>query len=855
PGWTFGAPVRGRSSSQELPLSDATTDENGGATVSLDMGAHTAPMLRARVKLEGFEADGGRGVRTELSTLVSRQSYLIGHKAERSLSYLDERDPVSVEVVAIGPDSELVAVEDLTRVLIQTKYASVLTKQSNGNFAYESRSSDEVRETVAVSLPAEPVVLSLPLETPGQFRYEYRNAAGQELCSIAFFVAGKGDVAKNLERSGELEIQFADKRWLPGEELEFSLTTPFTGGGLITVERDTVLVEKWFRCDSKSSIQKIRLPETIEGGVYLSVVMARSLDSPDVFLNPLASGIVPVPAARGAREMAVSLDSVERARPGERLSIGFTAPEKGRVVIWAVDEGIHLVSQYEAPDPLSGLLPAAALEVKTYQLMDVLMPEFSLLRKAFAIGGGGGGVGIPRLKMGLNPFKRRRDAPVVFWSGFVPCGLERQEVFYDVPEYFAGRLKIMAVAVAGGAVGVGAEETIIKGDFVLQATTPLFVVPGDEFTASVTVANQLEGDAVSDQVEIVIEPQGGVEVLDVAPGLQTIPVGKERTVSVRCRATDRLGNGELKFTASSGTSRQMTSSSFSVRPGVARAAKVSSGWLRKGSQDVPVEHAMFDEWAERQAVVSTTPLGLAHGLAAYLREYPHGCTEQITSRAFPWLILEDDADFGIDREEAEEAIADTMNQLSRRQGRNGGFGYWAADSAEGFDYLTVYVGHFLSECQRSGFPVPARLYQSTMRRLRKMADAKVSKPYEWKGGIYYSRTRWEAEMRASAIYLLTRNEEVTTNYALKLQDFLEANVPAERWHGDSSAIWLAATWRLLQKESAAGPLVEAHRAALEKPRPEGSGDGSYYYQSKLTREATAFTVLCRHFPEIAKDLS
>ncbi|HSP44292.1 MAG TPA: MG2 domain-containing protein [Luteolibacter sp.] len=543
PEWTFGLSNNNRHDTQVIDLADATTDENGRAKLTLDMEAHTAPMLRARVELEGFEADGGRGVRTSLSTLVSAQAYLIGHKAERSLSYLDERDPVQVEVLAIGPDGKAVAAADITRVLIQTKHVSVLTKQHNGSLAYESQKRDETLESVKISLPAKPQVLKLPMETPGSFRYEYRNASGQALCSIPFHVSGKGDATKNLERSGELEIRFTDKKWLPGEELEFSLTTPFTGAGLITIERDSVLVSKWFKVDSKTSVQTIKLPENIEGGVYLSVVMARALDSPDVFLNPLASGIMPIDAARGDREMAVTIDAVDRVRPGERLAIGYQTPKNGKVVIWAVDEGIHLVSNYQAPDPLRRLLPTAALEVETYQLMDVLMPEFSLLRKALAIGGDGGdegaGAAIPELKMGLNPFKRRRDAPVVFWSGFVNAGPERQEVFYEVPEYFAGRLKIMAVAVADDAVGVGEAQTIVKGDFVLQATTPLFVVPGDEFTASVTVANQLEGDAATDQVKVEVETLGGVEILETPPDSHTIPVGKEATVSYRCRATDR----------------------------------------------------------------------------------------------------------------------------------------------------------------------------------------------------------------------------------------------------------------------------------------------------------------------------
>lgn len=603
PGWTFGMSGADRFASKEIPMADARTDENGKAILPLNLDAHAASMLRARIELEGFEADGGRGVRTELSTLISRQSYLIGHKSEQYLGYLDERDPVSVDLVAIGPDSKPIAVKDLMRVLIQTKHVSVLTKQRNGSLAYVSQPREEAIESVVVALPAKVGKLSLPLKSPGKFRYEFRNAAGQTLCSIPFFVAGKGNASKNLERSGELEIKFPNKKWLPGEELEFSLTTPFTGAGLITIEKDTVLEQMWFQCDSKSSVQKIRLPKNLDGGAYLHVVMARSLDSPDVFLNPLASGIMPIPAARGSREMAVTLDTRDRLRPGERLAIGFTAPKEGSVAIWAVDEGIHLVSKYQAPDPLGRLLPSAALEVKTYQLMDVLMPEFSLLRKAMAIGGGGDGggpgVSIPTLQLGLNPFKRRRDAPVVFWSGFVPCGPERKEIFYEVPEHFAGRLKIMAVAVAPDSIGVGEEEAIVKGDFVLSATTPLFVVPGDEFVASVTVANQLEGAAITDQVAVRIETQGGVEIIESAPEAQTIPAGKEVTLTYRCRATAQLGNAELKFTAASGESRQVSRSSFSVRPGVARAAKVQSGWFRNGSHDVPVNHAMFREFAER----------------------------------------------------------------------------------------------------------------------------------------------------------------------------------------------------------------------------------------------------------------
>ncbi len=853
PGWTFGVAPEGRADSKESILPESTTNDQGQAKIALDLAAQNAPMLNASVEIEAFEADGGRGVRTGLDTLVSRQTYLLGYKAERSLDYLRPSEPTAVEVMAIGRDGRACAVPDLTRVLVHVRHVSVLTKQENGNFAYQSNKRADVIEAVPAPLAVGAQRLELPLQKPGEFRYEFRNAAGDTLCTVPFFVAGTGDAQKNLERSGELEIAFADQTWLPGQEMEFSLTAPFTGAGLVTIEKDRVLSHQWFKLDSKTATLKIQLPQGLEGGAYLHVVMCRALDSPEVFHNPLVSGIKPIRIGRQSRELALNLESPERVRPGEMLTIGLTAAKAGHAVIWAVDEGIHQVSGYTAPDPLRALLPQAGLEVQTWQLMDVLLPEFTLLRKALAIGGDGGGA--PTMKLGLNPFKRRRDAPVIYWSGFVPVGRQRVQVSYRVPEYFAGRLNIMAVGVSPDAIGVAKAATIAKGDFVLTANTPLFVAPGDEFTASLTVANQLEGADITQDIRVQATSEGGLEIVQAAPEQQSIPHNQEKTVQFLCRVKEPLGNAELRFSASAGNCKQEIRSSMSIRPATPRAAVVQSGWFRNGSKDVELKQDLHTEFSERTAVVSTTPLGLAHGLSAYLKEFPHGCTEQITSRAFPWLVLQDDANFGISKEQAAKAISATMDQLSLRQASTGGFGYWYAQDEGSFDYLSIYVGHFLETARSSGFAVPERMRQSNLRRLRQMADLPVPDP----GNLDYKfrYTRQLASMRAAAIYLLTRNEEVTTNYALHLQDFLEAKVPKHLWHRDTTAAWLAATWRLLKKETAAQPLLEAHRKALKAEIAKDEEWDYYYsyYASRLTQEATLLTILCRHFPEVAQKLT
>ncbi len=849
PGWSFGLPKHERFEPREVELGETKTDAAGRAKFALALEAYAAPLLRVSVELEAFEADGGRGVRGALGTLVSRQPYLIGWKTDADITFIPRDTPRAFEILAIGPDAKPVAAPGLKRVLVETYHTSVLTKQNNGTLAYVSREQDKELESADGSLTAGTVKMVLPTNRAGRFRYEWRNDAGVALCVVPFTVVGPGEASRNLERDSELEITLPDKVWKPGEQLEVSLRAPYAGAGLITIERERVLAAQWFRADTASSVQRITVPEGIEGGAYVSVAFVRALDSPEIFTSPLSTGVAPFKVTLNRRQLTVTLDAPERAKPGERVRIGFSTPRPARIVVWAVDEGIHRVTSYRAPQPLASLIRKPALEVGTWQLLDLLLPEYSLMKSAKAFGGDGDEP--PELKLGLNPFKRRRVAPVVYWSGIVECGPERREVFYDVPDHFAGRLNIIAAAVAPDAVGVAEKHTIVKGPFVLTPNAPFFAAPGDEFIASLTVANQLEGDAMTDQVTVAAEPIGGLEIVQSPESPLTIAVGKEVTVRYRVRAKDALGNAELKFSASAGKERIEQRATMSVRPGVPRAAVVQSGWFRKDTHDVPMKREFFAEFAKREAVVSTTPLGLARGLAAYLREYPHGCSEQITSRAFPWLVLREDADFGMDKIEAEKTVRETISLLARRQHTDGGFGYWSSSqNQDGFDYLSVYVTFYLTEAKASGFTVPGPTLDAALRRVRLMADAKISEPWRdsW-GNMRYERTRGEANIQAAAIYLLTRNEEVTTNYALKMRDFLEKKVPAELWQRDPSAAWLAAIWRMLKKKEEAKKLIAAHRKTRALPPPQSSW--TYYYETELTREAMTFTVLCRHFPEIA----
>jgi hypothetical protein len=275
---------------------------------------------------------------------------------------------------------------------------------------------------------------------------------------------------------------------------------------------------------------------------------------------------------------------------------------------------------------------------------------------------------------------------------------------------------------------------------------------------------------------------------------------------------------------------------LSVRPATPLLTQVQSGYFRLARQDVPVTRSTFPQFRKNEATVSVLPLGLARGLEAYVSGYPHGCSEQITSRAVSRLLLASEVDFGFDKAEAVRQLEGAFGLLQARQSGNGGFGYWNDHCDGGFDFLSVYVGQFLTEARDAGFAVPAKLLDGSRNRLRQMARGKPS-------GL------GDTALQAAAIYLLTRQGEVTTNYVLALRDTLESKYK-DQWAGDLTAPYLAATYALLKQPKEGGELMQLHRKTAPAALPEGRWNGSYYADPQVGN-AVVFALLCRHFPELA----
>ncbi len=834
PDYRFYDPMLAKEGYDEQ-LSDQNTDDKGNAVFKLDLSKYAKATYQLNFLARAFEPGSGRNVAAQASTLVSSNDFLVGIKAVDSLDYVKRKDKRSVQLLAIGPDGKPRAVNGLHAVIVEKRFVSVLTKQDSGLFRYVSHERRYPLKDTAITLAASAQSFALPTDQPGNFVLEMRAADGTVLNQVAYSVAGAANLSRSLERNAELTLSLSKPRYKPGETIEVSVRAPYAGSGLITIERDRVYAQAWFRADTTSSVQKIRVPADFEGNGYVNVQFLRDPSSDEIFMSPLTFGVAPFAVDRTARTQPLEIKVPAVVRPGALIPVDIKTQGKARVVVFAVDEGILQVARYRVGDPLDFFFTKKMLQVDTAQILDLLLPEFSRLAAMAAPGGDGGG----DLAKNLNPFKRKSEKPAVWWSGIVDVDGAKQLKF-RLPDHFNGRIRVTAVAVTADRLGITETQATVRGDFVLTPTVPTHVAPGDEFELPVGIANTIEGARSPSLVQATLELPPSLTLVGVAPAPLSIAPGSEGTVRFRVRAGSALGAVAVVIRAKSGTYSAQRRIEVSLRPGIVARQDLRAG---HAEQRVILEklRVMYNPLSTRQLAASSSPLVAIDGLTAYLRDYPHLCTEQLLSQAMPALVYSSRPELGhkVDRNTGDRG--NLIDVLRSRQNSEGGLGLWTA-TPDADPFVTAYAALYLLESRERGIAVPEDMLISLNGYLETLAaDAS-------RNDLPFLR------QRAMAVYLLVRQGRTASNLLSAVQEQLKRDQP-KAWQDDAAGMLVAASYQLLQQDKPARALavkglsrVNATRLATTAP------DYYYYYYDDGIEQAWTLYLLNRHFPSLARQV-
>jgi uncharacterized protein YfaS (alpha-2-macroglobulin family) len=142
---------------------------------------------------------------------------------------------------------------------------------------------------------------------------------------------------------------------------------------------------------------------------------------------------------------------------------------------------------------------------------------------------------------------------------------------------------------------------------------------------------------------------------------------------------------------------------------------------------------------------------------------------------------------------------------------------------------------FLIESKAAGFAPPQEMFASGLRNLQKMVGKQPD-------------DLTDARRLAYAIYILTREGVITTNYILNLQDWLEKN-KKDDWKSDIAGVYLAGALHLLHKDKDAESLIDKYKVADNKMI-----DRDDFFQP-LGTNSQYIAVIAREFPARLRKIS
>lgn len=701
-GYRFG-PVGEADDSVLFDLDATQTDEQGNAGFDfrIDRLPKVTRPLRARLHAEVSDVDG-RSVAISHWMPVRSKPLIIGVKAPGSGGSVKEGSEVVFEVLALDGQGVPQAHDNLSYRLI-AEDVDYQWYRDQGRWRYKRQVRDRVVTEGALQTVAEtPGRIAATLEY-GRYRLEVRDNALDLLSSVRVRSGWQGG-GPDVETPDMLSLRTDRSSYAPGQTARLRLEAPFAGPASVVIATDRVLSVQSIQLDEKQAELEIDVDPQWGAGAYALVTVYRP-DGAQAGHGPRrAVGVAWLGVDKATHQLDVSLENPKQVRPLSQLDVNLAvsgqAPgESVYVTLAAVDEGVLRLTDYQLPDPLAHYFGQRQLAVGLRDLYGKLIDGHAGAPTRIRAGGGASG----RRGMADSHVKI-----VSLFSGVIkPDATGRAQVPLQIPE-FEGRLRLSVVAWSGQGLGNAQGEVSVRDPVVLMPSVARFLAVDDKTNATVLLHNMEGPEGV---YRLRWETQGALRA-DASPGqveLHLAP-GQREVVRIPLQAQS-VGNGRLllRLAGPQGlrSERQL---GIGVRAPFLPQTQRSFGQLQPGfasSIKSDVLQTLRPETVSASLSISNRPDLDVPGLLRQLDLYPYGCLEQVTSRAFPLLHLDE-----LSRRwsysstaPAQQRLDDAVRRILDKQLLNGGFALWRANGDEE-PWLSVYALDFLQRARAAGVRVP-----------------------------------------------------------------------------------------------------------------------------------------------------
>lgn len=717
-----------------LGSGESKLDETGKLNVEqpLSLPGYRGP-VNVRAMIDVTDASH-QSISTEAGTLVHPGDFYVALESPKDW-FVTVPGAVEPRVLALGHRGERLAGRRVTLELVSRRWTLARESVPGESAHAVSKLVDQVVSRCEVTTAAEPRSCKLAAATGGYFVVVARaQDDGKRPLEAAYGLygigAGEGYGGWGDSDQAKIELVLDKKEYHAGDTARVLVKSPFPEAeALVTVERQGVYRVERVKLRGPTPVVEVKVTDELRPNAYVAVHLLRGRkggrkeDAVGASYR-LGYAELKVDPDLGRLKVAVKPNGAD-FRPGSDVSVELSVTDAaGRgaaaeLTVFAVDEGVLMLTRYATPDPLPVFTASRPLSVSTLETREGLAKiGLASLESMLGADKGGDGGG------GGDSSARSNFRQTAFFDPNVRTDDKgRATVRFKLPDGLTS-YRIMATAVSlDDRYGFGNANVTVSKRLMARPALPRFLRAGDVLEAGVVVSSKAFSPG-----KVRVDARAEGLVLD-GPATAEVPLGKDATREVRFRfRAERVGNAKLTFGVSGGgeTDRVVVERPIE-RPGALESVAVYGTTERSVAEQLGDLRAMRDDSGGLEVTLASTALvGLGSDLRA-LSEYPYGCTEQLVSRLLPLVPLAELArDFGLSRPpNADVVIEKLVATIITRQRDDGGFGMWP-EAWESSPWVTPYALWVLDESTKRGVKVP----KSVLERGRKYLRGSLASTFE-----------------------------------------------------------------------------------------------------------------------------
>ena len=583
---------------------------------------------------------------------------------------------------------------------------------------------------------------------------------GHTFAKVINFDWGYGHSSSESGAPAQLSMKASADSYQVGDKIVVTFPANDKAKALVTVEANDKVMQTMF-LENLGEEGKVEFTATADmiPNIYVYVSLIQPHDAGNGLPIRLY-GVMPVKVENKNLKLQPCIDAPETTNTKKTVEVKVSEANKQAMTytLAVVDEGILGLTNFKTPNPYGYFNSKQSLMVRTWDnyssVIDAFSGEFGSI---YAIGGDG------VLNQEITLDKRFKAYAVTLGPFELKTG-ETNTHEFEVPQC-SGALRFMVVAHGNGkAFGSAEKKMTVIDPITLYASAPRVVAPDDELTFKVQVlAPTLKGK----NLEVKFANQN-LNVIGNLPTSVNIDKNGEGMIVVKARIPEATGDAVLIVAVTGAGYTAESSTTMPIRMPYAERRNTITMEVEGGQTlEIPFTlDGMAGTQEGRITVSSLLPVDLFSRLD-YLTSYPHGCLEQVTSKAFPQLYL----NYFIQLDEngkdnTKYNIESAINNLRAYQKSDYSMTNWVGGNYSD-PWTEIYALHFLVEAQKQGYNVPQYFIDGLKRYQANKAKQWRNNPdFKWGETIQAYRLFVLALANAPETGAMNRFKEMDMNYSL-----------------------------------------------------------------------------------------